>query len=1249
MSSETQATRRITFLDTLHNREFRAMYIAQALSMVGNQLALVSVAILLYSRTHSALLSALTYAVGYAPWVLGGPVLAAYADRRPRRSVMVFCDAIRTGLVLLLIVPRLPTAAILLLLFLVAVLDPPFTSARAAMVPDVVGEGLMYAASANLSNLTNQFGVVVGLALGGVLVSVIGVHASLGIDAATFALSAGLIQFYVHHRPAAVDGTSTWLADLREGATVVFHDARLRWLVLMSWLVVGSAIATYSVAVPYSRSHGRGALTAGLLAAALPFGGVVGAIVVGRMLPLRLAEPLMLPMALLTPVILAVTATDPRPSIAGPLWVAAGVMSAMSLTANRVFVASVAREVRGRAFGIAVAGLMGAQGLGALAAGLLAEHVGPARAVADIALPVFAVMVLVSLTSSFRPEQDQPMNSETTAQDEDTAMPASARRPAQRVWALNAVLVLAAVLAAVAVRHQSAYLAVHISAWWIFGLLLIGMAYPLTIEFRRHSMITSLETVPLVLGMYFFQPLVVIGIYAGAMFVTRAIIRRQPIVRWIFNTASVALCTSAALAIFRLLAPHEGSVHIGTWLGTFAGAIASELISVALVSIVASFNDNTWRMRESFSVLQIAIPVDTVATFLAIVAAAAIAYDPHTAWAITVFLVLSIAAMQIFHRLSQRAEALDRLYAVAREMGPMAADPADLAPALTQLRRIMRANELELSVTTSADRSFATVVSVFDDEAAGGEGVSVIKRAVDEEFEASLDPRFDARFAWLPRSRRSSRRESNRLSTRVWAGDRPLGILTARGRTDETATFERSDLHLLEAASDQLATALEKGRLVESLRRAATRDTLTGLANLESLRSFLATMLDTGTGGVLLLFDIDRFHDVNDMLGHDAGDAVLVEVARRLESSPSHGALAARVGSDQFALAIPGAAGSEVARLAALAVKSRVDGSLRFAEVSADVRVTVGVARSPDHGPDAPTLLRRAEMAMTVAKGTSAGIGEWEPSYERDGSRRLQLLAGLRAALAEGALRVEYQPKIRLGGGEVTGFEALVRWRHPELGPVSPDEFVPLAEATGLISALTSTVLRTALTTCRTWHDAGKPVGIAVNISARSLDDPVLVGQVAAMLTASGLEPRWLTLEITESSVMENHERSLEVLRQLRMLGVRLSIDDFGTGYSSLHQLKGLPVHEVKIDRSFVEVVDGDGADRAVVRAVVELCVSLGLTSVAEGVEKASQAYALESLGVDQVQGFFHSRPMVPSAAMEWLLPRRVAGIPINN
>src|SRR4051794_27451406 len=491
-----------------------------------------------------------------------------------------------------------------------------------------------------------------------------------------------------------------------------------------------------------------------------------------------------------------------------------------------------------------------------------------------------------------------------------------------------------------------------------------------------------------------------------------------------------------------------------------------------------------------------------------------------------------------------------------------------------------------------------------------------------------------------PLAQRRLRKSDDRMAVPVLANDRAVAILCAHQRPGSTGALDQADFQLLDAAPEQVPAASENRQLDESLLRATTRNSLTNLANLDSLRSFLSPMLDGTAGGVLLLLDIDRFHEINDTLGHDAGDAILIEVAHRLESAPTHGALVARVGGDQFALAIPGSAGGEVARLAALAVKSRVDGPLRFDAVSADLRITIGMSRAPEHGTDPATLLRRAEMAMTAAKGSSSGIGEWEPGYERDGSRRLQLLAGLRQALADNELRVEFQPKIRLGTGEVAGFEALVRWRHPELGLVSPAEFVPLAEASGLIGALTSTVLRMALDACRRWHDIGRKVGVAVNISARSLDDPVLVGQVAAMLTASGVEPRWLTLEITESSVMENAARSIDVLLQLRSLGVRLSIDDFGTGYSSLHQLRGLPVHEVKIDKAFVDEVDGDGADRAVVRAIVELAESLGLTTVAEGVEHAAQAYALDGLGVGQVQGYFYGRPMSEAAATEWLLPR---------
>jgi diguanylate cyclase (GGDEF)-like protein len=1267
--SEVGPARRATFRDVLAVREYRALYTAQTLSVAGDQLARIAVAWIVFSRTHSALLTGISYAVTYLPWLVGGPVLSVYADRLPRRQVMVVCDIARTALVLIVAIPGMPTALLITLVAAVALFEPPFSAARTAMVPDIVGEGDLYGAASTLGNTTNQMAVVIGFALGGAMVALIGAYWTLVVNALSFAVSAFVAARYVAHRPAANSEHDRWLSEIREGASFVFHDAKLRWLVVTSWILVGTVITTEAVAVPYAHAHGRGAVTAGLLSAAVPLGVVIGALVLGRMIPNDTAEHLMLPAALLAPTILAFTALDPGPGAAGVLWFVSGAMSAMTVTANRVFVVAVPREIRGRAFGIAGAGISGSQGIGTLLIGVLAGQVGPAHAVADIALPALALIVVFSVASAaYRLKQDAPIPAVAPTEDvvssiasaahrrgqimpipevsppedEDLPMLPALRRPEGRVWALNVVLVIVAIATAPLLHGDHAYANIHLPAWWLLALFILGFTYPLRFEFRQQSWNIFLETVPFVLGLLFVAPLTLLALRAGSVVLTYAVVRRQPLIRTVFNTASYGCHTLAAIWIFGLVAPAHGTVHPSVWPAVFAGVLVSEFSSAALVALVISATDESWQLIQSLRSAAISASVSVMMAFLALAMAASLDYDRSTAWAITVFVGLSIAGMQTYHRLAERASALDRLYVVARELSPITSGAADLAPALTQLRKILKADLLELSVPSVTDGLFATVVSVFDD-ATRGEGTTMTERPIDDALATSLsDGTATVHLPWLPHPGKTRRRAHHQLSTPVRAGERVLGVLTASIRSGDLASFERADLRLLEAASDQLAAALEKGRLVDSLRRAATLDTLTGLANLDSLRSFLDTTLEGSAGGVLILLNIDRFHDVNDMLGHDAGDAVLADVARRLQSSPTHGALIARVGGDQFALAIPGAAGSEVALLAAMAVKSRVDGSIRLDEVSADVRVTVGIARAPDHGSDAATLLRRAEMAMTAAKGGTSGIGEWVPEYERDGSRRIQLLSGLRAALGEGSLRVEYQPKLRLGNGDVTGFEALVRWTHPELGPISPAEFVPLAEATGLISALTSTVLRQALSTCRSWHDAGKPVGVAVNVSARSLDDNVLVGQVAAMLTASGVEPRWLTLEITESSVMEDHSRSLDVLRELRMLGVRLSIDDFGTGYSSLHQLRGLPVHEVKIDRSFVETVDSDEADRAVVHAVVELCESLGLVTVAEGVEKASQAYALETLGVNQVQGYFHGRPMTEVAAMDWLLPRRV-------
>ncbi|MDQ1746500.1 MAG: hypothetical protein QOD07_763 [Frankiaceae bacterium] len=1245
MSAEGSA-RRVTFGDVLANPEFRAMYVAQALSVVGDQLARLAVAGLVYSRSHSALLTALTFAISYLPWALGGPLLAGYADRLPRRSVMIACDLARVALVLLLAIPGIPTAAMLAVLLLVALLEPPFTTARASLIPDIVGEGEQYAVASTLSNTTSQFGSVVGFAVGGAVVGFIGARTSIVVDALTFAASALIVARYVASRPAAEGGRVRVWDDLRQGASIVFTNGHLRWLVLSSSVVIASVLTTTSISVPYAEAHGDGLFAAGLLVAAMQLGVCVGAIVLGRYLSPQRAERMILPLALATPAVLTLTVFDPPPAVAGLIWFVGGGTSAVQIIANRVFVATVPREVRGRAFGVAAASVAMGQASGALLCGLIAQHMGPAIGVADVCLPAFGllcVLALPGLRSSSRAVTSKQAQDHQT--EDEGPMPARRTvRPQSRVWLYIAALSLAAAACVPALHRRGAPIDIHLPSWWLFLLFFIALSAPLHFVFRRQPWSVQLADVPLVLGLFFVSPLQVVIVRCLAVLVAYVVVRRQSLIRVLYNVSATAVHTILVVGVFRLLWHANQGVHVSAWPATFCAVVVDALASVLLVMVVVYLSEGQWNFSQNAQVTAITIGTGLINTFLALCTASALSYDVNTAWAITVFVVLSIAAFRMYHRLADRHAALDKLYAVARELGPIAADPSDLAPALTQLRRIIRAESLELAML-GEDPEFATVVTVFERQE--GEGIEVAERELDAVSRSVLTT---SSASVLRPARRlvtqRARRAADRMAVPVGAQDRPLALLTAHHRAGDIGPFDQSDFRLLEAAADQLSAALEKGRLVESLRRAATRDSLTNLANLDSLRTFLATMLDGSTGGVLLLLDIDRFSEINDTLGHDAGDAILIEVARRLESAPTHGALVARVGGDQFALAIPGHAGGEVARLAALAVKSRVDGPIRFDTVSADLRITIGMSRAPDHGSDAATLLRRAEMAMTDAKGSSSGIAEWEPALERDGSRRLNILAGLRQALAHNDLRVEFQPKIKLGSGDVAGFEALVRWRHPDLGAVSPVEFVPLAEASGLISALTSNVLRLSLDALRRWHDTGRFIGVAVNISARSLDDPVLVGQVAAMLTASGVEPRWLTLEITESSVMENPARSLDVLLQLRSLGVRLSIDDFGTGYSSLHQLRGLPVHEVKIDKAFVDHVDGDGADRAVVRAVVELCESLGLTTVAEGVEQASQAYALESLGVSQVQGYFYGRPMTEAAATEWLLPRVRSGEP---
>jgi diguanylate cyclase (GGDEF)-like protein len=403
-----------------------------------------------------------------------------------------------------------------------------------------------------------------------------------------------------------------------------------------------------------------------------------------------------------------------------------------------------------------------------------------------------------------------------------------------------------------------------------------------------------------------------------------------------------------------------------------------------------------------------------------------------------------------------------------------------------------------------------------------------------------------------------------------------------------------------------------------------------------------------GTQVAVLIMDLDRFKEINDALGHDRGDLVLTEIAPRIRSVLRAVDTVGRLGGDEFGILLGGLHSAEEARTVANKIGVALERPFDLDDMELEVGASVGVALFPTHGDDPDALMRRAEIAMYVAKASRSGFEIYSAEQHHYTKDRLALFADLRRAIETGDVSVHYQPKVAVPGGEVVGVEALARWEHPERGSVPPDVFVPLAEQTGLVRRLTTAVLETALSQCRLWADVGLDLPVAVNLSVRDLLDATLPAQVSEMLDRYGLEARSLQLEITESSMMDQPARALDILNDLADLGVELAIDDFGTGYSSLAYLQRLPVRQLKIDRSFVIHLSENESDAAIVRSTIDLGHSLALTVVAEGVEDAASLARLATAGCDLAQGYHVARPMPGGEIEAWLASsgRGVRGIP---
>ena len=434
-----------------------------------------------------------------------------------------------------------------------------------------------------------------------------------------------------------------------------------------------------------------------------------------------------------------------------------------------------------------------------------------------------------------------------------------------------------------------------------------------------------------------------------------------------------------------------------------------------------------------------------------------------------------------------------------------------------------------------------------------------------------------------------------------------------------------------------------------ALRHQALHDSLTGLPNRalmqDRLAGALAAARRTGDPLALLVMDLDQFKEVNDTLGHPMGDHLLVEVGSRLATVLRDCDTVARLGGDEFAVLLTTDATTSGAQRVAQRIRDELGRPFDLGGVAVQAASSIGIVLSPDHGEDAGTLTQRADIAMYNAKRSGRGWAFYSPEDDRTSVRRLAFVSELRRALERDELVMHYQPQIDLATGHVVGVEALVRWHHPDHGLLLPAEFIQLAEVSGIIQPLTRWVVRTAVAQAARLQEAGHSLVVGANVSGRNLYDPDLARGIAADLAEFDVLPEMLLLELTESELVDDPSQVMTVLTLVSGMGVRVAIDDFGTGWSSLANLTRLPVHQIKIDRSFVSRMTDGGDDAVIVRSIIDLGHNLGLTVVAEGMENTPTMRALTDLGCDQGQGYLVSKPMPAERLVDWLAAREPESI----
>ncbi len=761
--------------------------------------------------------------------------------------------------------------------------------------------------------------------------------------------------------------------------------------------------------------------------------------------------------------------------------------------------------------------------------------------------------------------------------------------------------------------------------WWgLAALFAVTEICVVNIQFRRQNEVLSFSDVPLVMGLFLASPSsLMLGRLVGSLAVF-LLYRRQTGIKALLSSALVLAGTAIAEITFVAAAGGDSISVRGGLAAVFATSFAGLAVGVA-VARVQTWRDYTQLLPEISRTATWPVLTGVLVGLIGLIPVMAFS-DGEAALPIAVLGAAVLLGYRALATLTDRHARLERLYQLSDALAGAPGSADVVRSVLSQSADLLRAGYAEVML------------------GGAGTGEHLWSLRSGEQVYGPVEPGAHHRSLAFPPTGLLVVRGANPAEVEFLAGrkireaiivplriDGPIaGHLLVADRLGEERGFVAGDVRLLETVANHGTVALRNGRLIEQLHFEARHDELTGLPNRLNFRTLLDEAAEATTRGfpcAVMVLDFNGFKAINDSLGHPAGDELLRVLAGRFKEAVGTEAVVARLGGDEFAV-LSGSPDAATAQALAVKLLAAFEEPVSLAGTRLRVGGSLGIALGPAHGKTGADLLRKADVAMYVAKSAAAGWRMYSSDMTIQSPEGLTLASDLRDAIRADEIGIVVQPLVDLATGAVHSFEALARWQHPTLGEIPPEEFFAAAERSGQVPALSKRVLDQALAACRVWMDAGYPLRVTVNLAPRWPTDETLPDQIGRALALYRIPADLLSLEITESSALAEPKLADEVLSKLREMGVHLSVDDFGTGYSSLTYLSRLPVDQMKIHQSFTQRMYESPRDRAVVQSIIDLGRNLGLEIVAEGVTDPGTRRALQEMGCHLAQGYLFTPPM---------------------